>query len=134
VQFLSINDSVQIHCHFKNDDKQLAGDIKIEWFDGPLPLKTVTNGITIKDSKTDTMIKSTLVFKKIQDLHFGRYTCKATSIKGTIKTATTSLLTKSMYCASIWLNKGHIYALKKISCKGYPMVVMVIGPMRKGRL
>jgi len=100
VQFLSINDSVKIHCHFKHDDKQLANDIKLEWFDGPLPMKAATNGITIKDSKTVTTIKSTLVFDKIQDLHFGRYTCKATSIKGAIKTATTSLLTKGIKCAS----------------------------------
>lgn len=97
VQFPSINDSVSIHCHFNNDDNRLSGDISVEWFDGPFSIKAAANGITIKSSQTDTAIKSTIVFNRIQDLHFGQYTCKVTNSKEIIETATTSLLAKGIY-------------------------------------
>ena len=79
MQFASINDLVTLHCSV-NYSKHLPENIKIEWFDGTLPIKTAANGMTIEHTKMDTKLESLLIIDQVKDFHFGQYSCKLAGI------------------------------------------------------
>ena len=91
MQFASVNDSVTLWCSLSHKH-HLSKDVKIEWFDGPLPIKTAFNGITIKHNKTKAKLESQMIINKVENFHFGQYNCKSTDNKGELLVANTSLL------------------------------------------
>ena len=75
MQFASIDDSVMLSCSLRHKHQQ-PDNVKIEWFDGPLPITPATNGIMIEHTKTHAMLESHLIIKKVENFHFGQYNCK----------------------------------------------------------
>lgn len=91
MQFASVNDLVTLQCSLSYK-QHLPSNVEIQWFDGPLPIKTGVNGITIKNTKTDAKLESLLIIDKVMDFHFGQYNCKVTGNKGQPLTADTLLI------------------------------------------
>jgi len=74
-QFASVNDSVTLSCRLRHKH-HLSDHVKIEWFDGPLPITPATNGITIEHTKTHDMLASQIIINQVENFHFGQYNCK----------------------------------------------------------
>ena len=93
MQFASVNDSVTLWCSLSHKH-HLPENVKIEWFDGPLPIKTGLNGIIIKHTKTNAKLESQMIIDEVENFHFGQYNCKSTGKKGQLLMANTFLLPK----------------------------------------
>ena len=91
MQFASVNDSVTLWCNLSHKH-HLPENAKIEWFDGPLPIKTALNGITITYTKTNAKLESQIIIDTVENFHFGQYTCQSTGNKGQLLAANTFLL------------------------------------------
>ena len=87
-QFASVNDLVTLRCNLSYK-KHLPEDTKIEWFDGPLPIKSGVNGVTIEYITTDAKMESLINIDQVKNFHFGQYKCKAEGL-----TASTLLVPK----------------------------------------
>ena len=91
MQFASVNDSVTLWCNLTHKH-HLPENAEIEWFDGPLPIKTALNGITIMLTKTNTKLESRMIIDTVENFHFGQYNCQSTGNRGQLLAANTSLL------------------------------------------
>ena len=80
ITFASLNDSVMLWCNLSHKP-HLPENVKIEWFDGPLPIKTALNGIIIKHTKTSDKLESQLIIDKVDNFHFGQYSCKSAGME-----------------------------------------------------